>query len=118
LVLGITGAGFILSDIDRVSTAFMIISAHLFHSVYHPPVSVRWISMKVTIDRATCVSCGSCWETCPGFFEQDPDDSFSRIIEKFRINGNIAEGTPPADLEACAQDAVDLCPVQIITIQE
>jgi len=73
--------------------------------------------MNVNIDRGTCVSCGSCWETCPGLFEQDPDDSFSRIIEKYRTNGNIAEGTPTEDLEACAQDASDLCPVQIISIK-
>jgi ferredoxin len=51
-------------------------------------------------------------------FEQDPDDSFSRIIEKYRINGNIAEGTPTEDLEACAQESSDLCPVQIISIKE
>jgi ferredoxin len=50
-------------------------------------------------------------------FEQDPVDSFSRIIEKYRINGNIAEGTPTEDLEVCAQDASDLCPVQIISIK-
>jgi ferredoxin len=49
-------------------------------------------------------------------FEQDPDDSFSRIIEKYRINGNIAEGTPTEDLALCAQEASDLCPVQIISI--
>jgi len=65
----------------------------------------------------TCVSCGSCYEVCPGLFEQDPDDSFSRIIEKYRNNGNIAEGSPPDELEACAQEAADLCPVQIIKIE-
>jgi ferredoxin len=74
--------------------------------------------MKVIIERETCVSCGTCNETCPGLFEQDPDDSFSRIIEKYRVNGNIAEGTIPEDLEACAQEASDLCPVQIISILE
>jgi ferredoxin len=74
--------------------------------------------MNVIIDRETCVSCGTCYETCPELFEQDPDDSFSRIIEKFRVNGNIAEGTVPADLEACAQEAADLCPVQIISIRQ
>jgi len=74
--------------------------------------------VKVVIDRMTCVSCGSCWEACPGLFEQDPDDSFSRIIEKYRINGNIAEGTPTDDLSSCAQEAADLCPIQIISIQE
>ncbi len=74
--------------------------------------------MNVIIDRMTCVSCGSCWEACPGLFEQDPDDSFSRIIEKYRINGNIAEGTPSDDLTAWAQEAAELCPVQIISIRE
>jgi ferredoxin len=73
--------------------------------------------MKVIIERATCVSCGSCWEVCPGLFEKDPDDSFSRIIEKFRVNGNIAEGTVTEDYAACAQEASDLCPVQIISIE-
>ena len=72
--------------------------------------------MKVSIDRGTCVSCGSCWETCPGFFEQNPDDTFSQVVEKYRLDGKIGEGLLPADLEPCAQDAADLCPVQIITI--
>jgi len=73
--------------------------------------------MKVKIDRSACVSCGSCWDTCPGFFEQDSGDSFSRIVEEFRNGDNIAEGTLPEELESCARDAADLCPVQIITIE-
>ena len=72
--------------------------------------------MKVSIDRGTCVSCGSCWDACPGFFEQNPDDTFSQVVEKYRLDGKIGEGQPPADLEPCARDAADLCPVQIITI--
>jgi ferredoxin len=74
--------------------------------------------MNVTIDRSTCVSCGSCWETCPGFFEEDPEDTFSRIIEQYRTGGSTAQGTPPADMEACAHEAADLCPVQIIAISD
>ena len=74
--------------------------------------------MKVLIDRITCVSCGSCWDACPGLFEQDPSDSFSRILENYRINGNIAEATPTDELAACAREAADLCPVQIISIEE
>ena len=75
------------------------------------------IPMKVSIDRSTCVSCGSCWDTCPGFFEQNPDDSFSQVIEKFRLNGDIAQGITQPDLDDCAKDAADLCPVQIISIE-
>ena len=72
--------------------------------------------MKVSIERETCVSCGSCWETCPGFFEQNPDDSFSQVIERYRLDGKIGEGQPTQDLEVCVRDAADLCPVQIIGI--
>ncbi len=73
--------------------------------------------MKAVIDRQNCVSCGTCWEVCPGFFEQNPEDSFSRVTEKFRIDGNIAEGIPPEDLEACAADAAILCPASVISIE-
>jgi ferredoxin len=76
----------------------------------------KCVSMNVSINRTLCVSCGSCWDSCPGLFEQDPDDSFSRITEHYRVGGNTAEGAPPEELEGCAHDAADLCPVQIITV--
>lgn len=74
--------------------------------------------MKVTIERDACVSCGMCWDTCPQFFEQSPDDSFSQVIEEFRIGGNIGAGMPIHDDEACVRDAADSCPVTIIKIEE
>lgn len=73
--------------------------------------------MKIVIDRLNCVSCGTCWEACPGFFEQNPEDSFSQVLQKFRREGNPAEGTPAADLEGCAADAADLCPASVITVE-
>ncbi|HNI42520.1 MAG TPA: ferredoxin [Methanoregulaceae archaeon] len=74
--------------------------------------------MRVIIDRLNCVSCGTCWELCPDFFEENPDDSFSQVIERFRIEGNNAEGIPPIELEACTVDAADLCPASVISIEE
>jgi len=74
--------------------------------------------MKVSIDRSNCTSCGTCWDTCPAFFEENPDDHFSRVIEKFRLAGNIEEGSAPENLEACVAEAADLCPVQIIRVEE
>ncbi len=71
--------------------------------------------MKVTIDRKNCTSCGSCWDTCPAFFEMDPIDSFSRVAEQFEVCNNPAEGTAPDDLD-CVKEAADLCPVQIIAV--
>lgn len=74
--------------------------------------------MKVIIDRNECTSCGTCWETCPAFFEENLKDHFSQVNEKLRSGGNIAEGSAPQELEACVREAADLCPVQIITVGE
>jgi len=74
--------------------------------------------MKVTIERETCVSCGNCWDSCPGFFEESPDDGFSQVAEKFRTSKAVGEGTPPADQDECVKGAADLCPVTIIKIED
>ncbi|MFA4850240.1 MAG: ferredoxin [Methanoregula sp.] len=74
--------------------------------------------MKVVIDRNGCVSCGTCWDTCPEFFEQNADDSFSQVIEKFRLGNNPAEGSVSSDQAACVTEAADICPAQVITIGE
>jgi ferredoxin len=74
--------------------------------------------MIVVIDRTNCVSCGTCSDTCPDLFQPNPDDSFSQIVELYRVDGDIAKGKPSEALEPCARDAVDLCPVQIIRIEE
>ena len=73
--------------------------------------------MKASIDRSNCTSCGTCWETCPAFFKENPDDHFSQVMEKFRSMESIAEGSVPDDLDACVTDAADLCPVSIITLE-
>jgi ferredoxin len=74
--------------------------------------------MKARIDRANCTSCGTCWDTCPAYFEENPDDHFSQVVEKFRLGDNRGEGTVSKDMEACVTEAADLCPVQIITLEE
>ncbi len=72
---------------------------------------------KVTITREECTSCETCWVTCPEFFEQNPADMFSQVVEKYRIGGNNAEGNAPDNLLAKVQEAADSCPVQIIHVE-
>ncbi len=74
--------------------------------------------MKVIIDRTQCVSCGSCWDACPALFIQNEEDSFSEIVEKFRENKDPGKSVALPDDMDCARDAADLCPSQIITIEE
>lgn len=73
---------------------------------------------KVTIDRESCISCASCWTECPSFFEENPGDSFSMVNERFRKGKSISEGEAPEDLAGCVREAADLCPVQIIRIED
>jgi ferredoxin len=73
--------------------------------------------MKVEIDREGCTSCAACWEECPELFEESPDDGLSRVLQKHRLGDDPARGEVPEELEACAQNAADGCPVGVITIE-
>ncbi len=74
--------------------------------------------IPVVIDRAGCVACGTCWDTCPTFFEQNTEDTFSEVVTQYRKGDNIAEGDAPDDLSDCVLEAADNCPVQVITVGE
>jgi ferredoxin len=78
--------------------------------------SERNFPMNVSIDRGACVSCGACWNICPELFNQNPCDSYSEVIDNYRFNGDRSEGIVPEYLGCCAQEAADLCPVQIIRV--
>lgn len=73
---------------------------------------------KVTITREECTSCETCWITCPDFFEQNPSDTFSQIIAKYRIGDDPAQGEAPAELLDKVKEAVDSCPVTIIQVED
>lgn len=73
--------------------------------------------MKVSIDREQCTSCALCWSDCPDIFEEDPEDGWSRIVEKLRVGGDRARGEAPETLRKAAQAAADECPVSIIHVE-
>lgn len=70
--------------------------------------------LKIRIDRDDCITCGTCWTTCPEFFEQNPDDTHSEIVKKYRSEGNPGEGEAIENLEDLVKRAAFLCPVQVI----
>lgn len=70
----------------------------------------------VTIDREECISCGVCWTTCPEFFEESPDDGYSKVVDQYMTDGDPARGEAPDDMEDCVQEAADGCPVEVIHV--
>lgn len=49
------------------------------------------------------------WENCPDFFEPNPDDNLSQVVEKYR-RGELGKGETPDILIDCVVDAADNLP--------
>lgn len=70
--------------------------------------------MKVKIDREGCIECGSCQALCPEVFIVEFGEK-SRLLEEFQ-KGSPGEGEVPPELENCAKEAAEACPVQVIHV--
>ncbi len=73
---------------------------------------------RVQIDRDECIQCGACYASCPEVFEENADDGLSQVVTQYRAVADGSEGEIPDDLEDCAQEAADGCPVEIIHVTE
>jgi len=60
--------------------------------------------MKVTVNDE-CTGCELCVDTCPDVFDMDGDVAVAKMTDV------------PADLEDCAQEAADACPVEAIEVE-
>lgn len=70
--------------------------------------------MKIIHDKEKCIGCGSCVIICPKFFEMTEDRKAHLKGSKFDAKTGIEE-LEVEDL-CCAQEAAEVCPVQIIKI--
>jgi len=61
--------------------------------------------MKIKIDSEKCIGCGSCVAVCPDCFELGDDGKAYLIKEESACN------------ESCAKEAVEICPVDAISIE-
>ena len=73
-------------------------------------------NIGVAIDRDQCISCETCWTTCPEVFEQSSADNWSQIVKKYQVGGDPATGQVPDSLRDKVQEAADACPVTIIHV--
>lgn len=66
--------------------------------------------MKVTIDQERCISCGSCAAICSDTFELDENS-------KARFKGSDNPAELETDNSGCIDEAVEICPVQVIKVE-
>ncbi len=64
--------------------------------------------MKVKVDENLCIGCQACVETCPDIFKMEDD-----IAVAYQNNDPV-----PADMEDCAKNGAEICPVDAIPIEE
>ena len=64
--------------------------------------------MKITVDKETCIGCGSCAAICPAVFEM-AEDGKSEVKKNLKIS---------KDLLQCAESAAEACPVQVIRVMK
>jgi len=63
--------------------------------------------MKATVDEDVCIGCELCTDTCPEVFGMNDDGFAEPIVDPV-----------PAEQEDCAREAVDICPVTAIELEE
>lgn len=68
--------------------------------------------IKVRVNKANCISCGSCYASTPELFTMD-DDGTAKVLNQY----NEVEITD-AELIEKARAAKDLCPNMAIEIEE
>ncbi|MCC7573227.1 MAG: ferredoxin [Candidatus Methanofastidiosum sp.] len=71
--------------------------------------------MKVIIKEG-CTRCGVCFKECPEVFVPDPE-GMAIISEEFQ-GDNEFEGEIDQSMAQCAKSAENICPADIISIEE
>ncbi len=76
------------------------------------------MTYRVTIDpREDCIMCCNCHTNCPEVFELSDEDGLAQIRGEHRA-GSLGEGVVEDPLGDCVRLAEDLCPVNIIHVEE
>ncbi|MBK5115116.1 MAG: ferredoxin [Candidatus Heimdallarchaeota archaeon] len=71
---------------------------------------------KIIIDRKDCILCGNCYSLDPKHFE--PDNEYRSMIVNGETTEDISLGTFDDDGISLAKQAVEECPVEIISVKE
>ena len=71
--------------------------------------------MMVHIDQEGCIECGGCESVCSEIFELKDGEKASIVIG-FRI-GEPGDGEVKDNYISCVEEAIEVCPVDVISIE-
>ena len=72
--------------------------------------------MKVIISQEECIGYGACESACLKFFVVKSDEKAS-VVEKHQTKELDESEVSSSDLNTCIQEAADICPVELITVE-
>ena len=70
---------------------------------------------KIIHERNKCIGCGACAVVCPKMFEMSEKDGLATLKNSKENNEVFELQTTETD---CAKEAVDVCPIKIIKIED
>ncbi len=70
--------------------------------------------MKIILEKSKCIDCGSCVALCPKFFELNEEGKTH--LKGAQLDSKTEEETLEISKPECAEEAVEVCPVQCIKI--
>ncbi len=70
---------------------------------------------KIIHQRKECIGCGACAVNCPDFFELDEKDGLANLKNSKKVGERFELET---NKTSCVKEAIKVCPVQIIKIED
>ena len=71
---------------------------------------------KILHFKEECISCGACAAVCPDFWEMD-QEGMAHLKESKKVDNHWDRIIETEDARSQNQEAVDVCPVQIIKLE-
>ena len=69
---------------------------------------------KIIQQRTKCIGCTACAGVCPEFFEMSGKDGLANLKKSKKVGDDFEL---EIDKAGCIKEAADVCPVQIIKIE-
>ena len=79
--------------------------------------SVDMVKFKIIHRKKDCIGCGACAAICPDFWEMD-NEGMAHLKGSTVVDENLEREIATEEEKASAQEAIDVCPVNVISLEK